>query len=235
MSFQFSGLLQDTPLADIARLFQSTRRTGCLALNPEGTQGAIYFERGEIVDSRSNQLSGMDAIRHLAQFHRGTFEFHDGAVTSNQTLAGHSTTELIEILEARMLEARQIQELMPQPHEIPHYLGGVLPSDFEVTAPELAVAMRATAGNLSMSRLADELGLDLTMVGYTVARFRAVGLMDVITPAEEPSASIQETAVLPPVSVPAPEPSAPPPTPTPGAMPSANGALPRYWRGRRIG
>jgi hypothetical protein len=228
MAFQFSGTLQDTPLVDIARLLQSTRRTGCLSLTPDGTRGLIYFERGEIVDSQANQLSGVDAIKHLAQFNRGSFEFIDTAISANRTLGEHSTADLISLIEARMMEALQIQELIPQPHEIPHYLGGALPAGFEVSASELAVAMRSAAGNLPIARLAQEFGLDQAMVAYTVARFRAAGLMQMVEGVPGQETGVAQTPGL------AKPPPAPNVTPTPGAQPSAGGSQPRYWRGRRI-
>jgi hypothetical protein len=230
MSFQFSGSLQDTPLADIARLFQSTRRTGCLSLSLEGSRGTIYFERGEMVDSQANQLSGLDAIRHLGRFNRGTFEFIDNVSSPARTLDEYTSADLITVLETRLMEALQIHELIPLPNEIPHYLGGVLPASFEVTAPELAVAMKAASGRLSVSSLASQLGLDLAMVGYTVARFRAAGLMDLLSGTDD---SGPETEAGPPPPSISARPTEPLP-PTPGATPGKTGSQPRYWRGRRI-
>lgn len=229
-SLNLSGSLQEIPLCDIARLLQTTRRSGHLALTLDDSSGSIYFERGEIIDCQSNQLSGLDAIRHLALFNRGSFEFFDNVSTALRSLADRPTDELLSVLETRMLEARQIQELMPNEHDIPHYVGGAMPSSLEVTAADLAVAMKASAGAMSAAHLAQELGLDLMAVRYSIARFRAVGLMELRegAPKAEPvQPSPEQEISLPKTEAPSPVPTAPASETTP--------SQPRYWRGRRIG
>jgi len=212
-SLNLSGFLREIPLPDIVRLLHTTRRTGRLVISQDNLAGAIFFQEGKIIDGQSGQLSGLDAIRHLALFTRGVFEFFDNETGRVGTLGAVATEDMILALETRILEAIQIQELMPQDQEIPHYLGGAIPNDFEVNAAELAVAMKSSAGMLSTTALSFELGLDLMAVRYTVARFRAIGLMELKPEAPEVTA--------PPVE---PEPAAPP----------VNSAQPRYWRGRRI-
>jgi hypothetical protein len=228
-SLNLSGSLQEIPLSDITRLLQTTRRSGHLALILDDSTGSIYFERGEIIDCQSNQLSGLDAIRHLALFNRGLFEFFDNVSTDLRSLADHPTDELLSVLETRMLEARQIQELMPNEHDIPHYLGGAMPPSFEVTAADLAVAMKSSAGAMTTAHLAQELGLDLMAVRYTIARFRAVGLMELREGAlkTEPIPLPPEREIaLPKTEMPSPMPTAP--------VSETTVSQPRYWRGRRI-
>ncbi|HUB67539.1 MAG TPA: DUF4388 domain-containing protein, partial [Candidatus Methylacidiphilales bacterium] len=104
--FQLSGSLEEIPLPDIARLFQSTRKTGRLALSSGHSSGSIYFDRGEIADCQSTSLSGLDALKHFALFNRGSFEFIDGIAPASHTLSSHPTAELIGILEERMMESR---------------------------------------------------------------------------------------------------------------------------------
>jgi hypothetical protein len=225
-----SGSLQGIPLSDIARLLQTTLRSGHLALTMDDSTGSIYFDRGEIIDCQSSQLSGLDAIRHLALFNRGSFEFFDNVSTDLRGLADYPTDELLRVLETCMLEARQIQELMPNEHDIPHYLGGSMPSSFEVTAADLAVAMKSSAGAMSTAHLAQELGLDLMAVRYIIARFRAVGLMELREGASRtgPIPPPPEREIIPPKT------EAPSPMPTAPASETA-APQPRYWRGRRIG
>jgi len=225
-AFQLSGSLEEIPLPDIARLFQSTRKTGRLALVSGKSTGFIYFDRGDIVDCQATNMAGIDALKHVALFNRGTFEFNDGLAPTSQTLNSVATTELIDVLEMRMMESRQLQELVPAENEIPRYLGGTLPADLELSAADLAIAMKSSTGTSSARQLARELSLDETMVRYAIARFRAAGLMEIVgaTESEEP---------LPP----APSPTAPPPTIAPPPRSGDTGSLgtgPRYWRGRKI-
>jgi len=219
-SLNLSGSLRSIPLPDIVRLLHTTRRTGQLAITDRGVTGSIFFEGGELIDGQSNQLSGLDAIRHIALFTHGDFEFFDGIDSSAKTLSVLPSADIIAILEARMLEAIQIQELMPRDHDIPRYLGGTIPNDFDLTAAELAVAMKSSSGTLSAARLSRELGLDAMAVRYAVARFRAIGLMELSEGPIEPEPVATE---------------APRPLPDAVAPPApSTSSQPRYWRGRRI-
>lgn len=227
--FQLSGSLEEIPLPDIARLFQSTRKTGRVALVSGRSSGSLYFDRGEIVDCQSSNMAGLDALKHIALFNRGTFEFLDGAIPSSQTLNTYDTMELINILENRMLESRQLQELMPTEADIPRYLGGAIPAGLEVGAGDLAIALKASSGTHSVRRLATELSLDPTMVRYTIARLRAAGLMEIL--GQDETIAAEPEPLPPPPPTP---PVAPPQDSIPGSPTAAPTNQPRYWRGRRI-
>jgi hypothetical protein len=230
-SFQLSGSLEEIPLPDIARLFQSTRKTGRLELVSGQSTGFIFFDRGNIVDCQSTNMAGIDALKHVALFFRGSFDFSDGLAPTSQTLGSVSTNELIEILEMRMMESRQLTELIPADNEVPRYLGGALPTDLELGVADLAIAMKSSAGTMSVRRLARELSLDDLMVRYTVARFRAAGLMEIVGTIEDDDEP-QPSAPPPPS---APTTIAPPPRTGDAGSPSAGpSAGPRYWRGRKI-
>ena len=96
-----------------------------------------------------------------------------------------------------------------------------MPANFELTASELAIAMKASGGMLSVGQLSSQLGLNPLLVGYTIARFRAIGLIDFRVP-DEVLDNAPETQCQP----------SPAPAPT---LPSNNSeAKPRYWRGRLI-
>lgn len=229
MAFFLSGSLEEIPLPDIARLFQSTRKTGRLALVSGASTGAIYFDRGGIVDCQVTNMAGLDALKHVALFNRGTFDFADGVAPSSKTLAAYETSDLIEILESRMLESRQLQELMPTGGDIPRYLGGAIPAGLEVGAADLAIALKASSGTHSVRMLAAELNLEEATVRYTIARFRAAGLMDIVGTDETP---VPHSKPAPPAPRAADSPT--PQESVPGSPVSAPGAQPRYWRGRKI-
>jgi len=219
-AFLLSGSLDEIALPDVARLLNATQKTGRLAVTSGPAFGSIYFDRGDIIDAEGGGLAGLDGIKHLALFNKGNFEFQDGATTAGRNLTSYPTVEVIRMLENRINEARQVQELMPADRDIPKYKGGAIPAGMEVSAAELAIALKASNGTFSTKQLADELNLDILMVRYTIARFCAAGLME-ITGYE--SAVSQSS-----------EPAASTPPPIPGAPVSTDPA-PKYWRGRRIG
>lgn len=233
-AFLLSGSLDEIALPDVSRLLNATQKTGRLAVTSGVAAGSIFFDRGEIVDAQAANLAGLDAIKHLALFNKGNFEFVDGAAAPSRNLTTYPTVEVIRLLETRMHEARQLAELMPGDREIPKYMGGAIPAGLEVSAAELAVALKSANGTHSTAQLAAELNLDILTVRYTVARFRAAGLMEM---SEEGPVMIGADPVAP---------SAPPPplphkdqtpvagtgAPTGQEIPSA---APKYWRGRRIG
>jgi hypothetical protein len=231
-SLQLSGSLSDIPVPDIARLLHSTRRTGRLVLVMDEATGAIYFERGDIVDSQASQTSGLDAIRHLGLFNRGTFTFEDNVDSPIRGLTEIPTMELIRVLETRMQESRQIFELMPAENEIARYLGGAIPNGFEVNAAELAVAMKASSGTLGTAHLAHVLQLDLTMVRYTLARFRAIGLVEIREDTTDPWHAPAAPVAAPEHHMPEEHHDERPEVP--GAPSTAPSSQPRYWRGRRM-
>ena len=123
--FQFSGSLTDVTLGDVFRLLQATGRTGCLTLICPGGSGVIYFIDGVVIEAQSSQLSGRDAIKLLAVFDQGSFEFSNETPKTRALLAD-STDEFIEIIEGRALEATQIRELIPGDDQVPFYRGGSL-------------------------------------------------------------------------------------------------------------
>ena len=219
MAFQLSGSLEEIPLPDIARLFQSTRKTGRLSLVSGDSTGFVFFDKGDIVDCQSSSMAGIDALKHVALFNRGSFDFADGLAPASQTLNTTPTNDLIDILEMRMMESRQLTELVPADNEVPRYLGGALPTDLELSAADLAVAMRSSAGNMSVRRLTRELGLDDLMVRYTIARFRAAGLMEIVGTIDDDIPAAPSTI-------------APPIRSSDAGAPSSS--QPRYWRGRKI-
>ena len=83
------------------------------------------------------------------------------------------------------------------------------------------MVMKASGGVLSVGQLSDQLGLDPLLVGYTIARFRALGLINFIAPDE--------------VAVAAPGIRSRP-SQAPAQVPTASPAeaKPRYWRGRLV-
>lgn len=222
--FLLAGSLDEIALPDVARLLNATQKTGRLVVSgPSAATGAIDFDRGDIVDAQASNVAGLDAVKHLALFNRGNFEFVEGAATPSRNLTSYPTVEIIRLLENRVNEARQVQELMPQGHDIPKYQGGAIPAGLEVSAAELAVALKSSTGIASTQQLADELNLDILMVRYAVARFRAAGLMEIIGQGQ----AIQDYAAS----------GQHAQTPVPGTSqaPEAASAQPKYWRGRRIG
>ena len=232
---KLSGSLEELPLPDVVRLIQTTRKIGRLALTYGNSSGSIHFHQGDIIDCQSTHAKGLEALKSVALYNRGSFEFTDGLIPAEKTLADYDTEELIGFLENRMFESRQLQELMPEEIEIPRYLGGSIPAGLEVSAADLAIALKAAAGSMSVRRLASELSLDEITVRYTVARLRAAGLMEMNGVDTTEIAPVAKPPALPPPLAAAAPVAAPVPDEIPGAPNNtAASTKPRYWRGRRI-
>ena len=238
-AFLLSGSLDEIALPDVARLLNATQKTGRLAVASGPATGSIFFDRGDIVDAQASNLAGLDAVKHLALFNKGNFEFLEGAAIPSHNLTTYPTVEIIRLLETRMQEARQVQELMPGDREVPKYMGGAIPVGLEVSAAELAVALKSANGAASTQQLAADLNLDILMVRYTVARFRAAGLMEISgqeLPGVDLSPAVPSSATASyPAQIPGPGGSQTPVAGTSQTPEPTTSAQPKYWRGRRVG
>jgi hypothetical protein len=80
------GSLDEFKIADVLRLFASSRKTGLLTVAARGGQQAlIHFQRGAILHASAGRLHGEDAVLDLFGWKEGqlTFVPDDRAVTPN--------------------------------------------------------------------------------------------------------------------------------------------------------
>lgn len=81
------GTIGEMNLADVVRLFATSRKTGLLTVAGPGRQAMIRFHRGSIVHAASGRLHGDDAVLDLFGWKEGqlTFVPEDRAVPPNVT------------------------------------------------------------------------------------------------------------------------------------------------------
>ncbi len=173
------GSLKEIPIVDVARLLQGARQTGSLCCIAFNSQGRIYFRNGEIVEAEVSGHFGVDALRVVGLYCRGSFRFDDKAAAPSLGLLMHPTEELIRFLEQQMNDARLLQELIPESTDVPKFIGGTAPEGFEFTQEEISYALQCAEGKLTLKALAIELKVPEPQVAVTIARFRAAGLMQV--------------------------------------------------------
>jgi hypothetical protein len=128
---------------------------------------------------------------------------------------------LLEVLERIHLEERELAALRPAAHDIPRYLSGRVPSDFEASTEDLSLALSAR-GNLSVEELAEQSKREMISIMDVLARFRRAGFIEIVGQKEKVL-----SAPLPPEPVPVVT------APLHLTVPAEPGAV-RYWRGRPI-
>jgi len=76
-SYPLEGTVSVIPILDIVSLINGNLRTGRLIIVNPDTKGEIYFEKGEIIHARCEQLRGKSAFHRLMDLHAGRFFFHN--------------------------------------------------------------------------------------------------------------------------------------------------------------
>jgi hypothetical protein len=87
------GTLNDVRLADVLRLFGSTRKTGLLTATAPGREALVRLERGVVVNAVSGRLQGDDAVIDL-------FGWGDGQLTfvPEEKAVDRNVTKTVELL-----------------------------------------------------------------------------------------------------------------------------------------
>jgi len=92
---EMSGTIASLPFSDLIQFLHSTRKSGVLILEAEGTAGRIYVERGEVRDARvAGEEPGEIAFARLAALPRARFEFRKGTAPVARTVE-RSTLQLL--------------------------------------------------------------------------------------------------------------------------------------------
>lgn len=98
------GSLESINLADIMQLYTNSNKSGRFVLTrPNGDEGMIYIQNGEIVHSEVGNYSGEDAIFTLIAWDSGNFVFDENDFDINPTITSSVTSLLME-------SARRIDE-----------------------------------------------------------------------------------------------------------------------------
>src|ERR1044071_6679980 len=67
--------LRDRGILDAIGMLSSERASGALRISTGLTEGALFFDRGQLVDARLGKLTGFQAINALASVPDAIFNF----------------------------------------------------------------------------------------------------------------------------------------------------------------
>ncbi len=76
-------------ILELIRMLSSQGATGTLQLNTGMTDGAVSFDRGEIVDVRLGKLGGFQAINALASLREATYKYDQGIAPAESRVTPH--------------------------------------------------------------------------------------------------------------------------------------------------
>src|SRR5260221_12328599 len=112
-SMSLIGTLSEIKLADVLRLFASSKKTGLLtASGPGGRETLIRFQKGVVVHASAGRLQGEDAVLDLFGCPEGrlTFVAEEKVVTPN---VAHGVAVLVLEGEREGGAFHRLQELIP--------------------------------------------------------------------------------------------------------------------------
>src|SRR5690349_20167930 len=70
-----TNALRDGELLDVIRTLSAQRASGQLQISTGMTEGALFFDRGQLVDARLGKLTGFRAINALASVRDASYDF----------------------------------------------------------------------------------------------------------------------------------------------------------------
>jgi hypothetical protein len=77
--------LRDRGILDVIRMLSSESASGALQVSTGLTEGALFFDRGQLVDARLGKLTGFQAINALASVPDASFNFDPAIAPPAQT------------------------------------------------------------------------------------------------------------------------------------------------------
>jgi CheY-like chemotaxis protein len=92
----FSGSISLPMLPDLIQIYALSMATGALRITRAGRAGAIWFERGAIVDASCGEIRGDEAVYELLAWEGGVFNMEVGAAAVQATISAHWQELLVE-------------------------------------------------------------------------------------------------------------------------------------------
>src|SRR4029453_17500061 len=81
-----TGHLSNYPLSDVIGILRQQRKTGRLLIEYGKGPASLFFENGELIDVRLNELSGLQAICVLLAQPDASFNFNPLIKSSHRTI-----------------------------------------------------------------------------------------------------------------------------------------------------
>lgn len=172
------GTLETFALPDVLRLLDTTKNTGCLALNADGVTGAIHLDQGEIVAAESTRVAEhrpvVDVVFDLLRFSEGTFAF-DGDVEPHERRDPVQVDEVLVEAESMLAEWREIEKVVPS---LDHWvtLATDIPSHEVIVSSARWRTVAAVGSGRTVRGVGDSLDLGEVDVSRTVKDLVESGL-----------------------------------------------------------
>ncbi len=94
----FQGKLGPIEILDIIQLLNLGKKTGALVLTGAGVEGRLVFDKGEVVDARSQREVGVRAFASLIALEGGVFRFEAEPAAAERTIHQPTATLLLDVL-----------------------------------------------------------------------------------------------------------------------------------------
>ncbi len=182
-----TGTLGLFSLVDLFQLLAAARRTGRLTIEHPVTGARIYFDRGQVVHAEFGELAGEDAIYTLFADERGAFEFRLGLPSPAKSISVGTENLVLEAMR-RLDEVNKgvsgrpaspggggVQVSSEAVPAVPEAVGGEQ-REFALNPEELAV-MSQVDGHRTVSRIADNLDLEVSDVRVVCERLVRTGVL----------------------------------------------------------
>ncbi len=96
-----NGSLKDLAIVDVIQLLNRVNQTGALVLRDNGQQAWLYYRNGQLVDARTADHRGMDALIEVVDWTGGDFEFEPGVPPQGETIQMELHRVIMQALKIR--------------------------------------------------------------------------------------------------------------------------------------
>lgn len=107
------GNLRDVAVVDLIQLLHTVHQTGLLVLTAGHRQARLYYRKGQLVDARAGEHSGLEALVEIVDWASGDFEFEQGVAPQEETIQMellHVIMNALKIRDERKEEERRRTE-----------------------------------------------------------------------------------------------------------------------------
>ncbi len=171
-----TGTLGLFSLADLFQLLSASGRTGRLVVQHPLGGARVYFDKGQVRHAEFGALEGVAAVSALFGDERGTFSFMANLPTPRVTVEVSTESLLLDAL--RQLDEQRRDDPDDRPtvsrDAVPYAAEGVDNDGLPLAELERRV-VASVNGHWTVSRMAEELGVELREVQSAVARLVHVG------------------------------------------------------------
>ncbi len=95
------GNLKDLSIIDVIQLLNRVNQTGALVLSDNGQKAWLYYQKGQLVDARTADFRGMDALIQVVDWTGGEFEFEPGVPPQGETIQMELHRVIMQALKIR--------------------------------------------------------------------------------------------------------------------------------------